>query len=745
MELNDLLKGVSSKTLLKPLKEALLSGLVALISLVISISAAGLIFSGSLQNHLLSGIGLILVSTMVTSTILSLACSFPQAVASPQDTFIVILSLSGVSIAHELQKINADHQIYPTMLAAAFISSISLGLLLFIIGFFKLGKYARFIPYQVLAGFFAGTGILMMDQSWAIMAGEGFHLKHIDQYLTFSMIQLWLPAIGLGLFLFISWKTFAKPLLIPPIIVGTTLIFYALLFFSGSSIENALDEGFLLGPFEEQEMWHLPDFSFFHDINWTVLGKQKGNFFAMLVLAPVNLLLNIAVIESSTGAEMNLDDEIKFVGFSNILSPFLGGSVVTGHEMGQSVFNYRLGNRSRFAGPMIALIFFIFILNGNQYIALFPKFIIGGVIFYLGFELMSTWVLESRHQHFFLEYVVILFIASWIVIQGFLQGVILGLLISLGVFVFSYSKMAVIKQFFSGSYFHSNVERGEWARDLLQKYGDAIHIANLQGFLFFGNAHWIVEHVKNSTHLNTKYLIIDFTDVSGVDSSSVHSFAKLLTFVQKNQIELIFTNVREELGQKLSGHFPPGTLEKLMVHFPTTDYALEWCEDRLIAEKKKITRTVEIPLVPFEFGEFIPDEETRTKLFSYIEKVTVEKNDVIVEENTEATSIYFLVEGQADVVIGAQNGTEGVRLRSIGPGAVFGEVALILNKKRTASVIAKEKCSLYKVRKDSFKKMEEEDPIIAISFQKIMMKQLASRLLYSNLQISGILDSIHGS
>ena len=71
-------------------------------------------------------------------------------------------------------------------------------------------------------------------------------------------------------------------------------------------------------------------------------------------------------------------------------------------------------------------------------------------------------------------------------VVGVLQGVGLGLLVAIGLFVYDYSRTSVVRHALSGASFHSNVDRPPFYNQYLRDHADLIYILELQGFIFFG-------------------------------------------------------------------------------------------------------------------------------------------------------------------------------------------------------------------------------------------------------------------
>jgi small-conductance mechanosensitive channel/CRP-like cAMP-binding protein len=83
--------------------------------------------------------------------------------------------------------------------------------------------------------------------------------------------------------------------------------------------------------------------------------------------------------------------------------------------------------------------------------------------------------------------------------------------------------------------------------------------------------------------------------------------------------------------------------------------------------------------------------------------------EAIVEEGAEGESLYHLIEGHVEVLKRIDNG-ETIPVRQLGPGNVFGEMTLLLDAPRSATVRALEECLLLKVKRGNLRDLLEESP-----------------------------------
>jgi sulfate permease, SulP family len=146
-------------------------GLVAsLLSLASTFSYGALIFAGPLQPFLGQGLAAALITLAVISIFAALTSTFPSAVAGPSGNTAALLAAMMASLAPVLSAMPPDQA---SALAAAGLGGTALltGSALFLLGWRRLGKLIRFVPYPVVAGFLAATGWLIVSGAVRMATG----------------------------------------------------------------------------------------------------------------------------------------------------------------------------------------------------------------------------------------------------------------------------------------------------------------------------------------------------------------------------------------------------------------------------------------------------------------------------------------------------------------------------------------------------------------------------------------------
>jgi len=123
-------------------------------------------------------------------------------------------------------------------------------------------------------------------------------------------------------------------------------------------------------------------------------------------------------------------------------------------------------------------------------------------------------------------------------------------------------------------------------------------------------------------------------------------------------------------------------------------------------------------------------EPAKLKLLAFTsERLTFEPGQPIFQQGDPGDAAYIVIEGEADVLINTAKGP--VRVASLGRNAIIGEIAILCDVPRTATVTAKDKTVTLKINKETFFRLVTEFPQMAVE----IMRELARRLEKTNEQL----------
>jgi SulP family sulfate permease len=164
------------------------------------------------------------------------------------------------------------------------------------------------------------------------------------------------------------------------------------------------------------------------------------------------------------------------------------------------------------------------------------------------------------------------------------------------------------------------------------------------------------------------------------------------------------------------------------------DYAMEFCENQILLQDD--ASAVIAPSFKSQLKRFFTPQQTE-RLMKYMEKENQKEFHILIHENTPPDSMYFIESGELAAHMEVSKG-KFIRLRSMGPGAVVGEVGHYLNGKRTATVTVVKESVIYQLTRDSIRKMETEDTELAMRFHIWMSTLLSLKLSDNNKTIEAL-------
>jgi SulP family sulfate permease len=169
------------------------------------------------------------------------------------------------------------------------------------------------------------------------------------------------------------------------------------------------------------------------------------------------------------------------------------------------------------------------------------------------------------------------------------------------------------------------------------------------------------------------------------------------------------------------------------------DHGLVWCENRLLA---RLAPDLDVG-GPRELAELtfsvVKDAALAEELGRYFEPVALGAGELLVEDGTPSDEMYFVGSGRGAVRIKGA-GDVPVRIATIGPGAIVGEVAFYLGNPRNASVVVESPMTAWRFSRRSLERLQKEMPDLAFRFHEGIAVMMAARLTATNRLLSFLAD-----
>lgn len=111
-----------------------------------------------------------------------------------------------------------------------------------------------------------------------------------------------------------------------------------------------------------------------------------------------------------------------------------------------------------------------------------------------------------------------------------------------------------------------------------------------------------------------------------------------------------------------------------------------------------------------------PDEVQA--IIPYLNLCAARPGDILCQEGKPGDSLYFILEGSADVL------KEEHQVATLGPGEVFGEMAILTNEPRSATVVACTPMELYELKRADFNVLVPQSPSLSRALSRILARRL---------------------
>jgi len=721
---------------------ALITGIVCGITAIFfHISLAILIFSGELSAFVADGVGLILFGGVAIGLAIAVLGSLPGTIPVVQDAPAAVFALAVAALTLQMPQSATPERLYFTVVAAISFTTIITGVLFLLIARFGLSSFVRFVPYPVVGGFLAGTGWLLVQGAVGVMSGLSMRMSDLPALFQSDVLLRWVPGALFAVILYLVQRRFSHPLVMPAFLVAGVILFYVILFATDTPIAEALTRGLLLGPFPPKPLWTPLKLSALSLVDWPVILTQSGKLISIMVLSTIAMLLNANALELATQKDVDLNRELTAAGIGNVLGG-LGGSSIGYQTIGLSSLAHRMGGSSRATTLISSLLIGAALLFGATVLSFFPKAILGGLLFYLGFSFLVEWVYDAARRLPRTDYLLVLIILVIVATIGFLEGVGAGIVIAVILFVVNYSRVEFVKDTLTGGSYRSNMERPLEHRQVLDEKAGQIHILRLQGFLFFGTAQSLLNRIRERIHSAQKerlhFLILDFHRVSALDSSAVMSFARMYQLAESNHIHLLMTELRPDIQKRLEqGGLIEGE-DHYYKTFPSLDYGMEWCENRVLSEDSR-SLIMKAATLQAQLKKVFTTSEQIERFLKYLERQEFDKGHALIQQGDPPESMYFVDSGRVSAQLQIEDG-QPLRLRSMGGGTVVGEMGLYLNQIRTASIVTDTHSIVYCLKATALSQMEKDDPDLASALHHWMARLLAERLTDNNKTLEALLN-----
>ncbi|MEM7615703.1 MAG: SulP family inorganic anion transporter, partial [Pseudomonadota bacterium] len=450
---------------------------------------------------------------------------------------------------------HAEADILATIIVMIGLATSVTGIALFAMGSFRLGRLIRFIPYPVIAGFLAGMGWLIVTGALAVVLGEALTLQTASTLLAPQSFGKWIPAIIFALAVDAMARRSGSPFVLPIAVAAALALFHASIWAWDLSMVDLKSLGWVFAPAQEGEVLLPFQGNPLAQADWGVIWAEAPKMIALIAISAAALLFASSGIELSVKRDIDLDHELRAAGIANMVAG-AGGGAAGFQGLGLTLLAHQLGAPYRITGLLVAAVCAAILFFGATLLSFIPIPLFGGLLLWIGGALLYEWMIGVRARISRREHLIVLLIVFLIGTVGLLEGVVVGLFAALALFTVEYSRVDVVKYAVTGDDFHSRIEHDDDDRAYLNRKGKHTLVLRLQGFVFFASVHrlhqFILKRLGQSAAPGIRFLVLDCRDVTGVDSSALLSVTKICELIDRNDGQLIISNLRQPIAARLT-------------------------------------------------------------------------------------------------------------------------------------------------------------------------------------------------
>ena len=703
------------------------AGLV--VGLMIAINAlafAGLVFHDATPVGLRAGISAMLLGAAAGSIVMALTSGYAGLIASPMTTtavgYVIIASLPDKVPGFPLDPV------LRAQMAVVLCGGVSLisGAAFTLMGRFRLGSLARFLPYPVISGFNAGAGALFLIGGVALTSAHTAgppHIADLQDPATFAQAAACVAlAAAMVLAAHLAGARAWAWTVIPALLVCGIGGFHLLRGALGYDMNAAVAHGWLLGPFPAGHIWEMPTAAAVTQMPWGHLARGSGALVSIVLLGAATLLMGATGVEIEMRTSLDVNRETWAGGLANMAAGLAGG-VLTGPSVSITELADRLGGKRRAVGIVAGLACASLLVLGTDVLNLIPRFVVGAMLVSIGAQRLIGRIWTERGQLPWHERGAVFLVLLAVVTFGYVLGVAAGLALTLVIFAWNYRRIPVVRSMVSGENMRSSVVRPSAEQQELARHGGAVRLCRLQGYLFFLNATGMLRPMQEP---GVRFVILDCAGVTGIDTSACLILRRMAQVAEDQGVALWLTDLPPTVAKVLDRQDLPTAYPPSTPRFAYADEALQYAEDNLLAEAGLGAAAPPVALSEL-MTQTLKRPVTDAMLAPYLERVTLEEGGVMMRKNDPADAMYYIEEGTVSARIERADGTS-MRVRTTTAGTIVGELGMFVGGRRTASVVAEGPCVAQRISSDAIARMERDDPHLANLFHRFLTTLLADKL-----------------
>ncbi len=654
-------------------------------------------------------------------------------------------------------------------IAIAFLAAFLAGVIQAGLGFSDYGSIVKYIPQPVVAGFVNSSALLIVLSQLNVLLDLPRPHVLLDPVADPGLIHPLTMVPGfVAMATVLAIGRWAKRL--PASFIG--LLIGSAAFYLMKASLGGVDVGTTMGELTSR----LPAPAFVGFIAAPFAGGNPWIVLTLLIPAAVSMAavgsmetsLSIATIDRLTGQRTDHNRELRAQGIANAAAAALGALFASGGII-RTKPAYDMGGRSVVSAVVCGLGLMAATIAFPEMNELIHPAVGAGVLNGLGFENLDRGSLQTLRRSLapkalhrntsLIDTVIVIAVILTALAFDLIVAVIVGIFLALLVFVARMGR-AFVRRVGKGPAIHSRSAWDEHNRKIVEKYGHRIAVVELEGALFLATADTLDDLVRGLMAEGVTHVVLDMKRISQIDTSGAVKLADLAALLAGTDGRLVLGYVPEERRRGRARRRAERTEDDRRHHsysremwrtleetgvvaavggdslFPDTNSALVACERDIIARvlhEQQVSAPVSHPLPSIVDGLAPADirflrRQCRRDYF--------DAGETIFEQGDRGDALFLLSRGRADVTIYIAELGQEKRLQTLLGGAVFGEMALLDDKPRAASVRAVDPSVCYRLDRGAFELIKRDRPVLALKLFNNLCIMFSERMRSANTMIS---------
>lgn len=425
------------------------------------------------------------------------------------------------------------------------------GVILILMGIFRLGTVIKFIPYPIVVGFTAGIALTILSTQVNDFFGLGlrdlpgdFISKWGIYFRSFDRTSLTTLAVAIAsLAIIVITPRISKrlPGALMAIIFVTAAVYILKSLLPGFSVDTIGDRfGSMPTDIPEPKGFSL---------DMATINMLLPSAFTIAVLGAIESLLSATVADGVTGSHTRTNTELMGQGIANCVVPFFGGIPVTG-AIARTMTNITNGGRTPVAGlihALVLLLIFIFLMPLINYV---PMATLAAVLAVVAYN-MSGWrtiVALTKAPASDISVMTVTFFLT--VVFDLTIAIEIGLLLAVVLFLKRVTQNTEIKVYSQQLDVAEGTDLDASHHEVLDVL-PGVSVYEIDGPFFFGIATKFDEMMRSTLVDKPKVRIIRMRKVPFIDSTAMHNLETLIRSSHSEGIQIVLSGVKENVRETL--------------------------------------------------------------------------------------------------------------------------------------------------------------------------------------------------